>query len=226
MFSSLVKALNFAPVRVGFEKMKIAIVADRPDEAEDELQKIADSGFSSVQFFVNDATIGTLEGRERYDSIVAAMTAAAYPCDKQTGFTDFDFWVGDWEVHVAGGQLAGHNSITRAERGCVLIENWSSAGGGTGMSINYLDKITDEWVQIWNAEGGTQISIRGGLTDEGMAMEGRIHYVNNGQTFPFRALWTPLEDGGVRQYFEQSNDDGATWQPWFEGFYSRMKEAN
>ena len=88
------------------------------------------------------------------------------------------------------------------------------------MSVNYLDKATNEWVQIWNAEGGSQIIIRGGMTDDGMAMEGYINYVANGTSAPFRALWTPLPDGRVRQYFEQSNDDGNTWVPWFEGFYT------
>jgi hypothetical protein len=38
---------------------------------------------------------------------------------------------------------------------------------------------------------------------------------------PFRGLWTPLPDGRVRQFFEQSNDGGETWVPWFEGFYTR-----
>jgi hypothetical protein len=28
----------------------------------------------------------------------------------------------------------------------------------------------------------------------------------------------------VRQYFEQA-DDGGTWTPWFEGFYSRRKDG-
>jgi hypothetical protein len=92
------------------------------------------------------------------------------------------------------------------------------------MSINYLDKTTDEWVQIWNASGGSQINIRGGLTADGMALSGTIHYVANGTTAPFRGLWTPLEDGRVRQYFEQSNDGGKTWVPWFEGFYTRRQE--
>jgi hypothetical protein len=32
-----------------------------------------------------------------------------------------------------------------------------------------------------------------------------------------------MPDGRVRQYFEQSNDDGATWEPWFEGFYTRKQ---
>jgi hypothetical protein len=101
------------------------------------------------------------------------------------------------------------------------MENWTNTAGGTGMSINYLDMATNEWVQVWNAEGGSQINVRGGLTDEGMAMEGTLHVVGSGTTLPFRALWTPLPDGRVRQYFEQSNDNGATWTPWFEGFYTR-----
>jgi hypothetical protein len=89
------------------------------------------------------------------------------------------------------------------------------------MSINYLDKTTGEWVQVWNAGGGSQIHIRGGMTDDGMLLVGTLHDVASGTTTPFRGLWTPLPDGRVRQFFEQSNDDGKTWQPWFEGFYSR-----
>ena len=146
-----------------------------------------------------------------------------FPCEQGEQFAEFDFWVGSWEVHVADGTKAGENTIEKAERGCVLIETWRSVRGGTGMSINYLDKSTDEWVQVWNDATGNQIHIRGGLTSEGMLLEGTIHYVANGMTAPFRGLWTPLPDGRVRQFFEQSNDNGETWQPWFEGFYSRKE---
>ena len=31
-----------------------------------------------------------------------------------------------------------------------------------------------------------------------------------------------MDDGRVRQFFEQSNDEGETWSPWFEGFYTRQ----
>ncbi len=151
----------------------------------------------------------------------ALAQAPSFPCEDDDRFAEFDFWIGAWDVHVANGTFAGENEIKRTERGCVLIENWQSAKGGTGMSINYVDKITNEWVQIWNDASGSQINIRGGLTDEGMLLVGTIHYVANGQTLPFRGLWTPLEDGRVRQFFEQSTDEGATWTPWFEGFYTR-----
>lgn len=147
--------------------------------------------------------------------------AAQFPCEDDPRFAEFDFWVGRWDVHTADGTYAGTNSIRRAERGCVLIENWSGASGGTGMSINYFDHAAGEWVQIWNSAGGTQIAIRGGLTDAGMLLVGVIHYVGNSTTADFRGLWTQLGDGRVRQFFEQSTDGGETWQAWFEGFYTR-----
>ena len=151
----------------------------------------------------------------------ATPPAPTYPCEDNPEFDAFDFWVGEWEVHVATGQFAGNNVITKEQNGCVLIENWRSVSGTGGMSVNYLDKTTGEWVQVWNDATGSQIHIRGGMTDEGMSLTGTIHYVANGTTAPFRGLWTELDDGRVRQYFEQSNDGGETWTPWFEGFYSR-----
>jgi hypothetical protein len=147
------------------------------------------------------------------------MTRLAFPCEHDPAFSAFDFWVGEWDVQLADGTYVGSNSIERAEHGCVLVEKWTSASGGTGTSINYLDKVSGEWVQIWNAAGGSQIHIRGGLTDDGMLLTGTIHYVAVGTTAVFRGLWTPLEDGRVRQFFEQQAADGETWTPWFEGFY-------
>lgn len=147
-----------------------------------------------------------------------------HPCTQQEEFRQFDFWVGEWEVRTADGRLVGHNRIEPAQQGCALLENWTDAAGNTGMSVNYLDKASNEWVQLWVDARGGQINIRGGLTGDGMLLEGQIHYVSNGTTADFRGLWTPLPDGRVRQFFEQSDDGGATWEPWFEGFYSRVDQ--
>jgi hypothetical protein len=141
----------------------------------------------------------------------AAAAQPTFPCESAEAFRAFDFWLGEWDVHLADGTVAGHNVITRDERGCMLTERWTGASGGTGMSVNFFDGTDGKWVQVWNSASGAQINIRGGLTAEGMAMTGTIHYVANGTTAPFRALWTPLADGRVRQYFEQSNDGGETW---------------
>jgi hypothetical protein len=215
--------LGFPPVRVGLERARLNVLEGRPDDAVAELQSLADGGFAAVGFITGDPILNGLAGIDGYDAVISEMSVSAYPCEHDDAFRDFDFWVGDWEVHGPNGTFAGSNSITPAERGCMLIESWTSAGGGTGMSINYLDGVTGEWVQVWNAESGSQINIRGGMTDDGMLLVGTLHTVGDGKTLPFRGLWTPLEDGRVRQFFEQSTDDGATWTPWFEGFYSRKQ---
>ena len=215
--------MGFAPVRISFERARLHTLSDETDKAVAEIKKIAASGFASVGYIVNDPILRSLDGQPGYDQAVAAMSRLAYPCEHDEAFREFDFWIGDWVVHGAAGGLAGTNMIERAERGCVLIENWKNTAGGTGMSINYVDKITGEWVQVWNAEGGSQINIRGGMTEDGMLLEGTLHDVAGGTTTPFRALWTLLPDGRVRQFFEQSSDGGETWSPWFEGFYTRTE---
>lgn len=215
------EALKFSPVRVRLERARLGVLGNDADAAIAELQAVASSGFTAVNVITDDPLLKTLAGHADFNALVAAMSVQAFPCEHDELFSAFDFWVGEWDVHVAGGAFAGSNRIERAQRGCVLIEHWRSATGGTGTSINYPDKTSGQWVQIWNDAGGSQINIRGGMTDDGMLLTGTIHYVANGTTAAFRGLWTPLPDGRVRQFFEQSSDDGETWTPWFEGFYTR-----
>ena len=81
---------------------------------------------------VRTAGLGVLAAwlalRWRRPGLVAA------PCENDEAFRAFDFWLGDWVVHGPAGNVAGHNRIERSQRGCVLVENWTSATGGTGTS--------------------------------------------------------------------------------------------
>jgi hypothetical protein len=219
------EALEYSAARIGLERARLAVLEDDAAAAVQQLQSLADGGFTAVGMITGDPLLSSLAGRPDFDTLVATLSEAAYPCEHEKAFRAFDFWVGEWDVHDQSGQLAGRNVIEASQHGCVLVENWTSASGGTGMSMNWLDHEKDEWVQVWIDSSGGQIEIRGGLTDEGMRLTGRIHYTGNDTTAPFRGLWTPLPDGRVRQFFEQSGDGGETWQPWFEGFYSRAGES-
>jgi hypothetical protein len=212
--------------RIALERARLRVVEGRADDAVTILAGLAANGFPGVSLVTSDPVLGSLAGMDAFDDVVESMRRSTYPCLYDEVFREFDFWLGDWEVHQANGQFAGTNSIRREEAGCVLTEHWTSASGGTGSSINYVDKTTGEWVQVWNSENGGQIYIRGGLTPDGMLLEGHLHSVGTGTTTPFRGLWTPLEDGRVRQYFEQSVDGGQSWSSWFEGFYTRKSETN
>lgn len=209
-----------SPVQAALAEARAAVAEGRSNDAIATLERLFSGGFTAVHVLTNDDALASLAGTPAYDELVEKMSRQAYPCEYDERFREFDFWAGEWDVHVASGALAGTNVITIEQRGCQLVENWSSATGGSGTSINYFDKVADEWVQIWNDPGGNQIHIRGGMTDDGMLLTGTIHYVASDTTAQFRGLWTPLPDGRVRQFFEQSAD-GATWSPWFEGFYSR-----
>ena len=212
---------SFSPIAIGLERARIAILEDEPHAAIAELQAIADTGFASVRALTGDELINSLAGTSAYDQLIATMSEQAFPCAQNEKFREFDFWIGEWVVRGPGGQLAGYNNIRSEQRGCVVTESWTDLFGGTGMSINYLDETTGNWTQVWMAESGSQIIISGGMTDEGMSLVGTLHGVGSDTTLPFRGLWTPLPDGRVRQFFEQSTDGGETWTPWFEGFYTR-----
>lgn len=146
--------------------------------------------------------------------------APKVPCDTEV-YHDFDFWVGDWEVYAQDGTLAGTNSITREEYGCLLVERWTSATGITGQSYNFLDPDTDKWRQVW-VSAGTVIDYAGKLHDTGsMRLEGRITYHKTGETMPFRGEWTPHADGTVTQHFTQQDPATGEWADWFIGKYVR-----
>lgn len=216
---------ELSPPRLALERARLWVARGAGDEAVEELRRLAGSGFSAVGVIVDDPVLSSLAGDPQYDELVARLSAKAYPCEHDEKFREFDFWIGEWEVHTADGRLAGHNVIEPAQHGCLLVESWTSAVHGSGLSVNFLDHATGEWVQVWMDDGGGQINIRGGMTEDGMRLEGHIQQAD-GSKAPFRGLWTPLPDGRVRQYFEQSADDGETWDAWFEGYYRRIGEES
>ncbi len=141
------------------------------------------------------------------------------PCSSDL-FHQFDFWIGEWEVFGPDGKKAGDNVISVEENGCLLVERWTGAGGGTGQSYNYVDLATNKWRQVWVSAGAT-ISYDGGLNDAGaMHLEGEIAYPT-GMAAPFRGTWTLNEDGTVTQYFQQYDSEKETWNDWFTGTYKK-----
>ena len=143
-------------------------------------------------------------------------------CENDPHFNDFDFWLGTWRVTAkANGQHAGDNVITKIEANCAVQENWTTAGGGTGMSLNYYNPKTGKWRQLWISAPGYLIDIEGGLVDNAMVLEGTVMAYGDGIEHAFRGTWTPLKDGTVRQFFEQYSEETKTWQPWFDGIYTR-----
>jgi len=132
---------------------------------------------------------------------------------------DFDFWVGEWNVYAPDdGPYLGHNTIERINGGCLVTEHWVGASGNAGNSINIYDPLISAWRQVWMSNGW-YIDYSGGLDENGaMVLTGESYLVQTDVRAGLRGTWTPLEDGTVRQFFEQQDADG-NWQGVFTGIY-------
>jgi hypothetical protein len=194
--------------------------AGRGDEAASlaALESAAEAGLVNVQGLEADAEFDDLRGDTRFAAVVEKVRRNAMPCEFAPAHREFDFWIGEWDVVDANGTPQGKNTISKEENGCVLVEKWAGAGGSGGMSMNFYDPGRQKWVQQWVSGNGGFIEIEGGIDKGSMVLTGSIRSLGSENSLPFRGTWTLLEDGRVRQFFEQSNDDGETW---FEGFYSR-----
>jgi hypothetical protein len=101
----------------------------------------------------------------------------------------------------------------------VILESWTGARGMTGSSVNAYNPVTKRWHQTWADSAGTLLTLDGEWRDGAMRLEGDM--ASPGGRQRSRITWTPLEDGRVRQTWENSVD-GRTWRKAFEGVYKRM----
>lgn len=132
----------------------------------------------------------------------------------------FNFWIGEWTVTTPDGKVAGSNKIERVSNGNGLLENWTSARGGHGKSLNAYNPTKKVWQQFWVGGDGMVLELSGGLNERGaMVMVGPSSAPNQAELN--RVTWTPNADGSVRQFWEVSTDGGTTWSVVFDGRYVR-----
>ena len=151
-----------------------------------------------------------------------AQPKPPFDCSTSDHHREFDFWIGNWSVKDASGKAQGRNEIRSVQNGCAIQEQWISVRGGTGQSINYYHPGSEEWRQVWTDGGASIIDIRGGMHEGSMVLVGTIYYLGQSVEKGFRGRWTPLEDGRVRQFFEEQDQQGH-WQVWFDGYYSKKE---
>lgn len=137
-----------------------------------------------------------------------------------TEHRQFDFWAGEWEVRNPSEQVVGHNKIERVANGCALIEHWRGVKGPSGVSLNWYEPRTGEWNQTWVGLG-LYLRLSGGLDNGEMVLSGERE-ADGGRVMD-RIVWTPLEDGRVRQLWQVSRDGGSGWETVFDGTYTRSR---
>ena len=107
----------------------------------------------------------------------------------------------------------------------MLHEHWHGNGGVEGRSINAYDGTRGRWHQTWMDSTGDMLLLEGGLVDGAMVLEGRAaEWGRPDRRRPAADHVDPVSDSDgaeVRQLWESSSDDGATWTVAFDGRYRR-----
>ena len=150
-----------------------------------------------------------------FSTLVAQQAVHTAPEQRQ-----FDFWVGRWEVKDKAGMVLGSNVVESLLGGKVLQEHWQGTKGGGGTSLNAYLPGKKVWHQTWVDDQGSVLELEGGLEGASMVMSGETTTQMGRQLE--RISWTPLPDGRVRQFWQQSLDGGVSWKPVFEGYYRRI----
>jgi hypothetical protein len=152
----------------------------------------------------------------------AATKPAPTPCADAAERHRFDFWIGEWDVTTKGGTQVGSSAVQSVSGGCALLENWTSANGGHGKSLNAYNPAVGQWQQYWIGQDGNPTEFRES-TWEGSSIVLRAHAPATG-TSPAteqRLTFSPVDSTTVRQHGENSTDGGATWTTTYDFYYHR-----
>ncbi len=196
-------------------------LAGKPGDALDWLEKFVASNISPFVFPEKDKDLESLYELARFREIAATLDRRRRPCQYSAEARQFDFWLGSWDVFNPQGQQAGTSEILSVSEGCGILEQWKNRGGTTGTSLNFYDAATKKWYQYWM--GATGVATR----YEGEYREGAMRYqsesVRSGTRTMLRLTFFKIDANTVRQFAEQSVDEGKTWTVSYDFKYVRRK---
>jgi hypothetical protein len=143
------------------------------------------------------------------------------PCESPES-RQFDFWVGEWEIVKNGTtEPAGISSVQLILGNCIVFENYTNKAYA-GKSFNIYNAGMKKWQQFWVDNQGQSSQFVGEFQNGEMRFTGES--LNpNGQKTIHRMTFTPMSGGRVRQFLEDSKDNGKTWTTSYDGIYMKKK---
>lgn len=157
-------------------------------------------------------------------SFILQINAQDEACNCCTSkYSEFDFWIGKWDVINKNGELAGTNTIDKIQENCIIRENWeSSKGKYTGTSYNFFNSKTNQWEQLWLDNQGGSLKLKGERIGNQMILSSDVETNKKGKSYYNRITWTLNDDGSVRQLWEVIVEDTVS-QVAFDGLYKKTE---
>jgi hypothetical protein len=216
-----------APFMKGYILMRMAeTFAERSieDSSLACINRAIDNG--SIDFFSVDSSVAfaSMRSKGKLTEVRQKLYVNAYPCMKEPHSSDFDFWVGEWDVYITGTKtLIGRSSIIKEDGGCTIMEHFTSVNlPASGHSINYYDLNTHSWIQLYVGSGG-----RGQLFSNGVYQDKAMRFTysvdRGGKRLTGNFIFFDMGPDTCRQYNDISTDGGKTFKVNYDYTYVRRK---
>lgn len=187
------------------------------------LDKAVDAGLAQPALFQQDADLAALGEETAFKEVITKADTVAHPCAHLPEYRQFDFWLGEWDVFTTQGHNpAGTSSIQLIIEQCVLLENWSGGGGGTGKSFNHYDTALKKWIQDWVDSQSNSIHFEGKLENGVMSFYADTRRPD-GTPIQRHLQFFRIDAAHVRQFSQQSSDGGKTWATEYDFTYDRKE---
>ena len=187
------------------------------------LKLSATGGFIQPARLDNDAEWNLLRTNTEFIAARSLVQHNAAPCEDPE-FKQFDFWLGDWTVaSAADGVPRGSSHISKEMAGCVVWENWTSAGSPYfGKSYNTWNPNLKRWEQYWVDTSAGVMFFHGELKNNIMDYWTDDVPQASGGTLLRHLQFFNLGPDKVRQFSQGSSDGGKTWHTEYDFIYSRV----
>ena len=185
------------------------------------LKEAADKGFGQYQSMIGDNDLAALKTEKRFKDILEQVKINGNPCLAREEYSQFNFWVGKWDVTNPACKHAGDSEIDLMNNGCTIVENWYGAGGFEGKSFNYFDTTDNMWHQFWINQNAQKITFEGKLVDGNMVYYSYDHVKDSTNPYLERLTFFNLGADKVRQFDERSTDKGKAWTVGYDLTYTR-----
>jgi len=223
------EALAGQPIFVQYNMACAYARSARPDSALAVLDRVMNGGYRQPGALQSDPDFASLKADPRFAALVERADRNARPCAFTPESRQFDFWIGDWEVHdnQRGHAVVGASHVDLILGECVIFENWSGGFGGHGKSLNAWNRACGCWQQSWMDDAGTvTLYSDGHLVNDAMVLvaDKDRPAAQGGMR---RLSFFKLGKDRVRQLAESSTDGGRTWSTTYDFDYIRKNpEAN
>ncbi|MCE9580144.1 MAG: DUF1579 domain-containing protein [Deltaproteobacteria bacterium] len=152
----------------------------------------------------------------------AIAPSASSPACVDPAFRAFDFWIGAWDVTVKapatpGAPWASARGTQRVEAilgGCAIAEHFAADGPGpawAGTSLSVWQPALGQWRQTWVDDQGGYLAFTGGIEDGAMTLYGEPR-AQQGVMTRKRMRFERVTADALHWVWQQTTDDGATWQ--------------